>query len=568
MIGAFCLSLPLFAAPIKNVILMIPDGTSTSVLSLSRWCQWYKDKAKKALSVDPYIRGLVITHSSNALIGDSAPTSSWYATGEPSQTGFISMYPPKDAADLEEIDATRSYQPLMTLLEGARLSGKMSGIVVTCYFPHATPADFAAHWYDRQEYDRLAKQMVYNGIDLVFGGGTNYCTPELRASLERQGYAILFDDPQGFRKLEKGPCWALFGQNDMPFDLDRDPLKTPSLAEMTGKALNILSKSQVGFFLMVEGSRIDGAAHSNDPVGIYSEFSAFDRAVDTAMRFARNDSNTVVVVCPDHGTGAVSIGNRFSDEGYDKLPINQVCQPLVRCKLTAEGIAERLIQGFKKDTTFIRSRFELGAPGVVLSYPEIHEIGKAYGKFQKSATKDKDDLKKTIARIITARSFIGFNTYGHTGENVFFAAYDPRGIAPCGVLTGGEVNKYLCGALGLSDARGNGSLRDSTERYFARYPVKSGVVYRRVNRDTIIVWNKDSLKFLGRTVDKADSSLAGIENGDIVLRVKKRGLVYTIPAYKNYYYIEGTMKSLKTVIVWVDRNEAFYLPQDVINLLR
>ena len=98
---------------------MIPDGTSANLLSLSRWYQQYMDSTHIGLAIDPYICGLVKTHSSDAPIGDSAPTTSCYVTGQPSQTGFVSMYPLKTIHDIVPIDAARQYQPLMTLPEAS-----------------------------------------------------------------------------------------------------------------------------------------------------------------------------------------------------------------------------------------------------------------------------------------------------------------------------------------------------------------------------------------------------------------------------------------------------------------
>ena len=107
--------------PIKNVILMIPDGTSTSLLSAARWYQTYLDSTKTTLNIDPYLCGLVRTNSSDAPIGDSAPTTSCYMTGMPQQTGFVSTYPVATDHDLIPVDATRAYQPLATLLEAAKM---------------------------------------------------------------------------------------------------------------------------------------------------------------------------------------------------------------------------------------------------------------------------------------------------------------------------------------------------------------------------------------------------------------------------------------------------------------
>ena len=76
--------------PVKNVILLIPDGTSLATISIARWLQWYQDPSKPKLNIDPYLCGTVRTHSSNAPIGDSAPTTSCYMTGQPSRTGYVS----------------------------------------------------------------------------------------------------------------------------------------------------------------------------------------------------------------------------------------------------------------------------------------------------------------------------------------------------------------------------------------------------------------------------------------------------------------------------------------------
>ena len=82
--------------PVKNVILLIPDGTSLATVSMARWLQWYTNPDKPKLNIDPYLCGTVRTHSSNAPIGDSAPTTSCYMTGQPSRTGYVSTYPEND----------------------------------------------------------------------------------------------------------------------------------------------------------------------------------------------------------------------------------------------------------------------------------------------------------------------------------------------------------------------------------------------------------------------------------------------------------------------------------------
>mgnify|MGYP002245207726 CR=1 FL=1 len=114
--------------PVKNVILLIPDGTSLATISIARWLQWYQDPSKPKLNIDPYLCGTVRTHSSNAPIGDSAPTTSCYMTGQPSRTGYVSTYPENDGDN----DIYRPTRPVpstaYTVLEaGKMLQGKATG---------------------------------------------------------------------------------------------------------------------------------------------------------------------------------------------------------------------------------------------------------------------------------------------------------------------------------------------------------------------------------------------------------------------------------------------------------
>ncbi|MDR1682433.1 MAG: alkaline phosphatase, partial [Candidatus Symbiothrix sp.] len=162
--------------PVKNVILLIPDGTSLSAVSAARWYQRYKHPEITKLHLDPYLCGTVLTYSSNAPIGDSAPTTSCYMTGYPSRAGWVSTYPTADPKnDLIPVNPDKAFQPLMTLWEAARITqGKAVGLVFTCEFPHATPADCMAHSYNRGKYDWIAPQMVHNGIDVLIGGGVKY----------------------------------------------------------------------------------------------------------------------------------------------------------------------------------------------------------------------------------------------------------------------------------------------------------------------------------------------------------------------------------------------------------
>ena len=440
---------------VKNVILLIPDGTSTSVLSLARWYKYAKSPSDNCrLNLDPFVCGLVHTYSSDAPIGDSAPTGSTYATGQQSQTGFIATYPVSVAGrDLVKLDPKRAYQPLATVLEASQRIGKSTGIVFTCHFPHATPADFTSHTPSRDEYFPIASQMVYNNIDVVIGGGQNYLDPKIRTDnvnlnevLRSRNYTIA-NTVSAFHKLGSSDkkVWSLLAKEDFPYDLDRKTLydTLPSLAEMTGKALQILSQNPSGFFLMVEGSKVDWAAHANDPTGVITEFLAFDDAVKTALDFAQRDGNTAVVICPDHGNSGISMGNSATNKGYDTASLKNIFGPLLNCNLTGSGLSAKLSESPKKLSEneiidVLHNHFGL----TVLSDKERKTIRDSVGSPRY--------ISKYASKILANRTYIGFTTTGHTGEDVFLAMYHPKNTVLRGVVDAREINRYLCEVMQLT----------------------------------------------------------------------------------------------------------------------
>lgn len=517
---------------------MIPDGTSSSVLSLSRWYQWYLNNNITNLNVDSLLCGFIKTYSSDAPIGDSAPTSSCYATGQESQTGFIATYPVKTANDLVKIDATKAYQPMMTVLEAAKLSGKSTGLVFTCEFPHATPADFSAHCYSRRDYNTLSKQMVYNNIDVVFGGGDTILKKMERNYLGKNGWDTAFCNIGSFRKLNGTKAWALFAPKDIPFDIDRDTSKVPSLAEMTSKAISILSKNkEQGFFMMVEGSKVDWAAHSNDPIGIITEFLAFDKAVKVALDFAKSNGETVIIICPDHGNSGVSIGNKFSSTGYDKLSAMQLFDPLTKFKLTAEGLSHMIMKTFADNQGTIKTDPQSVYLPLIKKFWSIDSIGSSETEAidKNIAAKNSSGLTDALAKIESARTYIGFTTTGHTGEDVFLGMYSPDGYAhPTGLLLGKDINSYLCKTLNIAN------LNDSTDKYFEPYKK----VFNNCN-DTII--NK---------------------NGEYNLVITKGKNTIEIPANKNIAYFNKKAVILNSIVVYADKIKTFYLPQSLGKLIQ
>jgi len=539
--------------PTKNVILFISDGTSLASISTARWLQWYTNPDKPKLNIDPYLCGTVRTHSSNAPIGDSAPTTSCYMSGQPSITGFVSTYPyacGKD--DIYPVDPNRAYQPTMTVLEAAKIfKGASTGLVFTCEFPHATPADCSAHSYNRGKYEWIAPQMVHNDLDVVIGGGVSILTDDMESYLKENGYSVYRNNLKGMRADTNNKMWALYGDREMAYDLDRNPEEQPSIEEMTRTAIEKLSKNENGFFLMVEGSKVDWAAHANDPVGIATDFLAFDRAVGAALEFARQNGETTIIVTSDHGNSGISIG-RESCKGYDKLTKDQLFAQLSRFELTAEGFAKTVntipnseVQNlFREKAGFELSQEEMDALNNCKDY-KFSPIPEAERHERSQASMYSNSLAGLMSQIITNRTCMGFTTHGHTGEDTFLASYHPQGTRPMGMLTNIELNHYMCSLYGFEPT----FLSDMSNKYFARHtdvfkdytceiiPAKEGEV-----APTLVVKNKKNKK-KQLTINAFTNIVKAGKKGDETIR-------------------------LNSVIVYVDKNNTFYLPESLAEFLQ
>ena len=539
--------------PVKNVIVMIPDGTSLATVSIARWLQWYQDPSKPKLNIDPYLCGTVRTHSSNAPIGDSAPTTSCYMTGQPSRTGYVSTYPEQDKDnDIYPTEAERAFQPLTTVLEAGKiLQGKATGLVFTCEFPHATPADCSAHSYKRGRYDWIAPQMVHNELDVVIGGGVSILTEEMEKELVANGYNVYRNDLQGMRADKGEKMWALYGDKEMAYDLDRDPNQQPSIEEMTRKAIEKLSKDPDGFFLMVEGSKVDWAAHGNDPVGMATDFLAFDRACGAALEFARKNGETAVVILPDHGNSGISLGRR-SCKGYDKLSKDQLFHQFSLYKLTAEGFAKKVNsipnsevqQMFSQYAGFELTDEEMNALNNCKDYKNS-PIPVEQRKTDDNSSMYSGNLTGLMAHIITSRTCFGFTTGGHTGEEVFLAAYHPQGTLPIGMNTNIEINEYLCNLFGLT--------HDSLETLTAENFVPHTQVFE--GYDCQIVPAAD---------EKGSPSL-------VVKNKKNKKKQLSIAPFTNVVKVGKKAQEevrLHSVVVYVDKNNTFYVPKQLADLLK
>lgn len=516
-------------SPVKNVIVMIPDGTSLSVYSAARWFKHYNGLGE-GLNVDPYISGTVTTFSSNAPIGDSAPTGSTYASGVLQQTGNVSIHPEVSDNDIFPVDGNRTYQPAATILEASKLlKNKAVGLVVTCEFPHATPADFSAHYYNRGNYNAIAPQIAYQNLDVLFGGGNSILTDDIKQHFNNKGITLIQDDKDALLNYDgDGKVWALFGEKALPYNIDRNPDRVPSIAEMTTKALEILSEKENGFFLMVEGSQVDWAAHANDAATMINEYLAFDEAVGKVIEFAKKDGNTAVVILADHGNSGFSIGSRECP-GYDKLSIDQLFETVSGIKLSANGLESILI---KTDPANIKNVFR-DYTGIDITDEELQTLlsSRNYQEGDYTKVGTSNNMAHNILNILNSRMCFGFTTGGHTGEEVLLSAYHPQGDTPKGHLTNVQVNEYLQKVSGLDI-----SLQELSDRIF----VKHSEVFNGMTMKT----------------DKSDPAFP-------VLNIKKGKNTLEVKAFSSVGKLNGKPFDIGSVVVYIDKNDTFYLPESL-----
>lgn len=265
---------------VKNVILMIGDGMGENTI-----------KAAEIVKGDSLVMsGLPVTVKvkTNSLDGttDSAASSTAMSCGIKTCNTYLGV--DKDS------------KPVETMCEFAIAKGMKTGLAVTQILPHATPAGMVVHCDSRSMYNQITKQMINAGVDVMLGGGSQYYTKKIESMAKKGGYTYV-DTPEGLQSADKDKkLLGMFSYANIIAG------KTPSLATMTAKALDMLDNDN-GFFLMVEGSDIDVFASKLNMEKTLNEMMSFDKSVDVALSWAEKHPGTLVIVCADHETGGVKI---------------------------------------------------------------------------------------------------------------------------------------------------------------------------------------------------------------------------------------------------------------------
>ena len=292
----------------KNIILLISDGMSLSQVSTYRLL---KGGPNERISVDKFpISGIVLTHSEDAIITDSASSATAYSTGKKTNNGALGT--DKNKGVLE------NFTEIITKY------GYVSSLISTSEITHATPAAFASHVDSRRKTDEISIQMMDSDVLTILGGGRHFFLPEEMGGKRSDGLNLLEQVQSSHTLLttkaeldtfdfsNKGRLVGLFADEALrDKETPENHVFEPTSSEMLNFAINrsdqFTSDGCKGFFIMLEGSQVDWAGHANDLNYLNREMKDFDEAVNKALEFAINDQETLVIVTADHETGGLLI---------------------------------------------------------------------------------------------------------------------------------------------------------------------------------------------------------------------------------------------------------------------
>lgn len=273
---------------IKNVIYLIGDGMGFNHLNKT------EKERDLSLTINEFkIGGESMTRSLSNAVTDSAAGGTALATGERTSNGAIGVY-------MFDLFSTYSYPKNITEL--CKESGMMTGVITTDETSGATPASFSAHAYDRGDAEDITADQMTSGFDLIWGT-ENGIANKADAVANGFTYVTTYDEmmalPEGSRSFAQftNALWT-YEQSDE---------NTPTLSQMTEKAIDLLDDTDEGFFLMVEGAHIDKHSHSNESENMTEAMAEFDKTIKLALDYAKADGETLVVVTADHETGAIML---------------------------------------------------------------------------------------------------------------------------------------------------------------------------------------------------------------------------------------------------------------------
>uniref|UniRef100_A0A3P8V5A2 Alkaline phosphatase n=1 Tax=Cynoglossus semilaevis TaxID=244447 RepID=A0A3P8V5A2_CYNSE len=434
----------------KNVVLFLGDGMGITTLTAARILKGQLQNQtgeETVMTMDTFPNvGLAKTYSVDFQIPDSAATATAYLCGVKTNINVIGV----NAAARNGACKTQKGNEVTSILKWAKDAGKSVGIVTTTRVQHATPATSYAHsasrkWYSDADMPDSAKldgctdissQLIRNiDIDVIIGGGRKYMTPRGTKDPEYpRDFSVRGKRKDGrnliteWQKLKTGKVahyvWnrtefdavnpettdylmALFEPGDLRFEVDRDPSMDPSIVETTEKAIRILQKNPKGFFLLVEGGRIDQAHHDGRAFMALHEAVAFDYAIARALELTK-EHETLTIATADHSHTITHNGYPFRGQSIlGKSPLWALDFRPYTTLMYGNGPGHKLINGSRPDIRDVNTKTK--------DYVQLSAVP------LESATHSGEDVA-VLARGPMAHLFQGVNEQNYIAHAMAYAA--------------------------------------------------------------------------------------------------------------------------------------------------
>jgi alkaline phosphatase len=467
----------------RNVILCIGDGLGPAPTALA--IQYARRIEGRKLHLDRLMElgntGYALPLSHGVSVVDSAASASQIASGVEARNETLGV-------DVEG-------NPVETLLEWAESRGMATGLITNTRISHATPAAFAAHQLSRYSgEDDLATQIVAgHEIEVLLGGGARALIPQGRrvsevmsglplpldgSSVRRDGRNLLEEARgRGYTVVSERAALrtasasarrllGAFASSHLPYVVDRrsEALDgVPDLAELARAALTVLARAEKGFFLMLEGGRIDHAAHDNDAGTMLHELLEFDEALGVALAFQAEHPETLLVVTGDHGTGGFSFTySRGRKESEVRLASGAVYSPrwyypdLSDLRRLGQQTAsfERILDRAGTDPVKVGEEVRR-ATGLELTPSELamivarDERGLAHPHdFSEFYADDESTPQCLIGRALARQTQVVWSTGGHTVEPIFTYGVGPGAEGLRGLYLSTRLHSLMKQALG------------------------------------------------------------------------------------------------------------------------
>lgn len=417
---------------VRNLILLISDGMSPGVLTMAEMAKQHRNG--ESTHWIRLMRGeygsastcLMETGAADGPVTDSGAASTAFSTGHRTDIRKLCVLP----------DGSKP-TPFMVR---AREAGFVTGLVTTTHLAHATPAAFLVNVENRDHYPLIADQMVERYADVMLGGGTQYFA---HAHADRIPSLTRVQDRSGLlaQRSGEGPLLGVFTEDHMHYEIDR-PESEPTLSEMTRVALGRLARQGAGFVLMVEGGRVDHAAHANDAGAIVIDQLAFDDALGTCIEFARRHPETMVVVTTDHANANPS-ETFYGSEGAGAFPNVLLARhsfEWVSRRMGERADGERTIEHLgnliREATSIELDREELEMLEAVRENRRVHPFGRM------------NKVWAVLGSMLAERTGIAFSCTTHTSDPVPLTMFGAGDRAE-GVVHITELHDMYAGALGV-----------------------------------------------------------------------------------------------------------------------